>query len=59
MRYLKEEKIWICGLRKFQVRKSQIRKVSHLWKVRKYNKLFKAANLRICDLRNLFADCTL
>ncbi len=38
------------------VRKSQIRKVSHLRNVCKSNKLFKSANLRICDLRNLPAD---
>jgi hypothetical protein len=38
------------------VRKSQIRKVSHLRNIRKFNKLSKSANLRICDLRNLFAD---
>ncbi len=38
------------------IRKSQIRKVSHLRKVRKFNKLFKSANLRICDLGKLFAD---
>jgi hypothetical protein len=30
--------------------------VSHLRMVRKSNKLFKTANLRICDLRNLLAD---
>jgi hypothetical protein len=36
------------------ISKSQIRKVSHLRKVRKSNKLFKSANLRICRtyLRN-------
>ena len=38
------------------VRKSQIHKASHLRKVRKSNKLFKSANLRICDFRNLYAD---
>jgi hypothetical protein len=38
------------------VRKSQIYKVLHLRKVRKSNKLFKSAILRICDLRNLFVD---
>jgi hypothetical protein len=38
------------------VRKSQIRKGSHLRKVHKSNKLFKFANLRICDLQNLFTD---
>ncbi len=37
-------------------RKSQIRKVLHLRKLRKSNQLYKSANLRICDLRNLFAD---
>jgi hypothetical protein len=30
--------------------------VLHLRKVRKSNKLFKSVILRICDLRNLFAD---
>jgi hypothetical protein len=34
-----------------------IRKVSHLRKVRKFNKLLNLANSRICNLRNLFADC--
>ncbi len=45
----------ICGSFQSQgwVQKSQIRKVPHL---RKSNKLFKIANLRIFDLRNLFAD---
>jgi len=38
------------------VHKSQIRKVPHLRKVRKSNKLLKSPNLRICDLRNLFAN---
>jgi hypothetical protein len=33
-----------------------IRKVTHWRKVRKSNKLFKSANLRICDLRNLFTN---
>jgi hypothetical protein len=32
----------------------QIRKLSQF--VRKSNKLYKSANFRICDLRNLFAD---
>jgi hypothetical protein len=41
---------------KVWVRKSQIRKVSHLRKVRKSVTLFKSANLRICDLRNQVAD---
>jgi hypothetical protein len=31
----------------------KIRKVSHFRKVRKSNKLFKPANLRICGMRNL------
>jgi hypothetical protein len=31
----------------------QIRKMQHLRKVRKSNKLFKSVNLRICDFRNL------
>jgi hypothetical protein len=38
---------WVC--------KSQIRKVSHLRKVRKPNKLFKSANLRNCDLQGLIS----
>ncbi len=38
------------------IRNSQLRKVSHLRKVRKSNNLFKLANLRICDLWNLFAN---
>jgi hypothetical protein len=41
---------------KIWARKSQIRKVPHLRKVRKSNKIFKSANLQICDLQNLFAD---
>ncbi len=36
--------------------KSQIRKMSYLRKVRKSNQLQYSANLRICNLRNLFAD---
>jgi hypothetical protein len=64
MTYFKVEKVCICGfaevsspqITKDWVRKSQIHKVSHLRKVRKLNKLFKPANLWICDLRNLFAD---
>jgi hypothetical protein len=36
---------------------SQIRNVPHLRNLRKYNKLFRSANVRICNLRNLFADC--
>ncbi len=55
--YICKEKSYVfADLRKFQVRKSQICKGSHLRKVRKSNKLCKSANLRICDLRNLFAD---
>jgi hypothetical protein len=42
--------------KKDSARKSQIHKVPHLRNVRKSNKLFKSAHLRICDLRNLFAD---
>jgi hypothetical protein len=38
------------------VRKSQIRNVSHLRKVRKCNKLFTYAGLQIGDLWNMFAD---
>jgi hypothetical protein len=39
------------------VRKSQIRKVSYLRKVRKSDKLFGPTNLRICDFWKLFAGC--
>ncbi len=54
----------ICGLAevlspqitKSWIRKSQIHIGSHLPKVSKSNKLFKSANLRVCDLRNLLAD---
>jgi hypothetical protein len=54
------EKVCICGLAEVlanhkRVRK-QIRKVSQFRKVRKSNKLFKSTNLRICNLRKLFAD---
>jgi hypothetical protein len=38
------------------VRKLEIRKMSQLGKVRKSNKLFKSANLRICNLGKLFVD---
>jgi hypothetical protein len=48
-----------ANLRKHWVCKSQIRRVSHLRKVRKSNKLFMSANLRTCDMRNLFADLPL
>jgi hypothetical protein len=41
-----------CGRFKSANRKT----VSHLRKVRKPYNLFKPANLRICELRNLFAD---
>jgi hypothetical protein len=34
----------------------QIRKVPHLRKVCKSNKIFKTPQLGLCDLRNLFAD---
>ncbi len=44
----KQQKFKISKSQKRQVRKSQKRKVS--------NKLFKSANLKICNLRNLFAD---
>jgi hypothetical protein len=51
----------ICGRLKsanhknYWVRKSQIRKVSHLQKVRNF-KFLKSVHLRICDLRSLIAD---
>jgi hypothetical protein len=59
MIYLKGVRVCICGFaevfspqtQKDWVRKSQIRKVSHLWKVSKFSKLFKSE-----DLRFLFAD---
>jgi hypothetical protein len=38
------------------VRKSQIRKLSHLRNVRKPMEKIKSENLRICGLRNLGAD---
>jgi hypothetical protein len=38
------------------VRKSQIRKVSHLRKVHKSNKLFKVSKFAVCVLLNLLAD---
>jgi hypothetical protein len=66
--YLKDEKL--CG--SFKLAKklgpqianpkiakdciSQIRKLSHLQKLRKFNTFIKSASLWICDLRNLFAD---
>jgi hypothetical protein len=45
-----------CKSQEDCVRKSQIRKLSHLRKVRprKSNKLLKSANLRICDLLSFF-----
>jgi hypothetical protein len=42
------KKDWVC--------KSQMIKLPHLRKVHKSNKLMKSVNLRIRDLRNLFAD---
>ncbi len=53
--------LWTCGSfksanHKNWVRKSKIRKMPHLRMVQKSNKLFKSANLRICDLRNLIAE---
>jgi hypothetical protein len=44
------KKYWLCI--------SQYCTVSYLRMFRKAIKLFKFANLRIRDLRNLFADCT-
>jgi hypothetical protein len=43
-----------------QITKRLSPQVPHLRKVRKYNKIYKSANFRICDLQNLFADrpCT-
>jgi hypothetical protein len=57
-----EKKYVVVDLRKSAnhkkdwVRKSQTCKVPHLLKVSKSNKLFKSANLQVCDLRNLFTD---
>jgi hypothetical protein len=51
--------LWFCESFKFRksqkawVRKSQIRKVPHLKKVRKSNKLLKFTNLRICEFAEL------
>jgi hypothetical protein len=42
--------------KKYCVRKTANPKLPHLRKIRKYNKFFKSENLRICDLRNLFAE---
>jgi hypothetical protein len=59
--YIGYEK-WIYGGFKSRknnwVRKKQIIKLPNLRKVRTPQSLtnFKSANLRICDLRNLFAD---
>ena len=51
------EKVCICGLAYvLRDRKSQNRKVSHLRKVRKSNKLSPQI-YRFAILRNLFADC--
>ncbi len=36
--------------------KKIVLKIAHLWKVCKSIKFFKSENLRICDLRNLFAE---
>jgi hypothetical protein len=49
--------LWIVEEPKTQRLGSQISKVSQLWKVCKSKKLLRSENLRICDLRNLFADC--
>ncbi len=46
---------WVRKSSKIYVRKSQIRKLPHLRKVR-IKKKMKSKNLRICDLRTLFAD---
>jgi hypothetical protein len=43
------QKNWV---RKSQIRKSQFRNCGSFANI----KIFKSANLRICDLRNLFAD---
>ncbi len=57
------EKACICGLRKFQVRQSQKRLGSQITNSQSATyaeglqiKLFKSANLWICDLRSFFAD---
>jgi hypothetical protein len=46
----------LANHKKEWVPKSQIRKMPHLRKVHKYNKLLKSANLQICTLRKLFAS---
>jgi hypothetical protein len=46
--YLYLQTCEITNYKKDWVHKSQIRKVPHLRKVCKSNKLFKSANLRIC-----------
>jgi hypothetical protein len=53
----KSHKLQIHESKKDCVRKTQIRKVPNFRKVRKSKLLYiKSTNLRICDLRNLFAD---
>jgi hypothetical protein len=64
MQYVSRKRMYLrtCGslksanLKKDWIRKSQIRKVSHLRNVHKCNQLFKSPNLRICYYRNLFVD---
>ncbi len=57
------KKAWVCisKILTLQIRKAQKRLAPQIENpqnatVRKPNKLFKCTNLRICDLRNLFAD---
>ncbi len=48
--------LWNCvSFKSVNHKQVQIRKVSHLRKVRKSNKLYKFPNMPICDLRNLIA----
>jgi hypothetical protein len=52
---------WVCKSQihksqKYVVRKLQIRKLPNLRKFPEYKKKHSSAKLRICDLRNLFAD---
>jgi hypothetical protein len=59
MQYLYGEKVFTCGLAKVLVHKKlgpQIANSQRVTreKVRKFNKLFKSASLRICDLLNLY-----
>jgi hypothetical protein len=47
---------WVRISQNYMVRKSQIRPIASFAKGTQIFKKFKSANLRICGLRNLFAD---